>query len=171
MMKGAQKIAAAPPPPKIITNINRDRERVVNAYAGAAALPGDAARGRLLYTAVCSACHRLKNEGNEIGPDLGTVAAKPTEQLLEAILDPNRAVEQRYLAQTVTLKDGRQLLGMIAEETANSITLKLGAITEVILRGSIARSETGTKSMMPDGLESVLNQQQVADVLAWIRAK
>jgi len=171
MLKSAQKAGTAPPPPKIITNINPDREKAVKSYAGVAALAGEAARGHLLYTAVCSACHRLKNEGNEIGPDLGTVAAKPTEQLLEAILDPSRAVEQRYLAQTVTLRDGRQLLGMVAEETANSITLKLGATTEVILRSNIARSETGTKSMMPDGLESVLNPQQVADVLAWIRAK
>ena len=171
MLKGDQK-AVNTPPPKIITNISADRDKVVKAYAVVATLTGDAARGHTLYTAVCSACHRLKNEGNEIGPELSTVAGKPTEQLVEAILDPSRAVEQRYLAQTVTLKDGKQLIGMIAEETANSITLKLvGATTEVILRSQIAKTETGTKSLMPDGLESLLTPQQLADVLAWIRAK
>ncbi len=54
---------------------------------------------------------------------------------------------------------------------AQTITLKLGATTEVILRSNIAKSEAGTKSLMPDGLESILNPQQLADVLAWIRAK
>ncbi len=171
LLKGEQRASNTSPPPKIITNTNPDREKVVKAYAGVAALTGDAARGHILYTAVCSACHRLKNEGNEIGPELSTIATKPTEQLIEAILDPNRAVEMRYLAQTVTLKDGKQLVGMIAEETANSITLKLAGTTEVILRSNIAKIEAGTKSLMLDGLESILNPQQVADVLAWIRAK
>ncbi len=171
MLKGERKASNTPPPPKIVTNTNPDRDKVVKAYAGVAALTGDAARGHALYTAVCSACHRLKNEGSEIGPDLGTIAAKPTEQLLEAILDPSRAVEQRYLAHTVTLRDGKQLTGMIAEETANSITLKLGGATEVILRSTIAKNEASAKSLMPDGLESLLTPQQVADVLAWIRAK
>lgn len=156
---------------QVVTNTNPDREKVVKAYAPAATLTGDPGRGHMLYSAVCSACHRLKNEGHEIGPDLGTIAAKPAEQLIEAILDPNRAVEMRYLTQMVTLKDGRQITGMVAEETANSITLKLGASTEVILREQIAKNEKGAKSLMPDGLESVLNPQQIADVLAWIRAK
>jgi putative membrane-bound dehydrogenase-like protein len=171
MLKEAQKASSAPPPPKIVTNANPDREKIVKAYANVSTMAGDATRGHLIYTAACSACHRLKNEGNEIGPDLGTIASKPTEQLLEAILDPNRAVEMRYLTQVVTLKDGRQIIGMLAEETANSITLKLGASTEVVLRDQITKSEAGTKSLMPDGLESLLNPQQVADVLAWIRAK
>jgi putative membrane-bound dehydrogenase-like protein len=170
-LRGAQKAAAAVAPPKILSNVNPKREKVVKAYAHVATLPGDAQRGRALYTAACSACHRLKNEGNEIGPDLATVAGKPTEQLVEAILDPNRAVEMRYLAHTVTTKDGREFLGMIAEETATSLTLKLGTGTEVLLRSAIARSTPGQKSLMPDGLENVLSPQQLADVIAWMRAK
>ena len=58
---------------------------------------------------------------------------------------------------------------MIAEETANSVTLKVGTTTEVVLRSQIAKSETGTKSLMPDGLESILNPQAVADLIEWIR--
>ena len=60
---------------------------------------------------------------------------------------------------------------MIAEETVNSITLKLGGTTEVILRSNIAKTEASTKSLMPEGLESLLNPQQLADLIAWLRAK
>ena len=158
-------------PPKIITNADPDREKVVKAYAGVDKLVGDPARGHPLYTTLCAACHRLKNEGTELGPDLGTVAGKPTEQLLEAILDPGRAVEQRYLAQTITLKNGEEMTAMVAEETANSLTLKLVTGTVVVLRSNIAKRVTSTKSLMPDGLESALTPQQLADVLAWLRAK
>lgn len=156
---------------QIITNKNPDREKVVAAHAGVSKLQGDAARGHTLYLAACSACHRLKNEGNEIGPDLSTVASKPDEQLLEAILDPNRAVEQRYLSHIVRTKDGKDHVGMIAEETANSITLKLAGATELLLRADIAQKTASTKSMMPEGLESVLKPQDIADILAWMRAK
>jgi putative heme-binding domain-containing protein len=157
--------------PTMIINSNPDRDKVVKAYAAVASLIGDATRGHTLYTALCAACHRLKNEGSEIGPDLGTVASKPTEQLVEAILDPNRAVEQRYLTQTVTTKDGRELIGMICEETANSITMKLATGVEVILRTNLLSSTPGKKSLMPEGLESVLTPQLLADLLSWIRAK
>ncbi|MBK8090423.1 MAG: c-type cytochrome [Verrucomicrobiaceae bacterium] len=156
---------------QIITHQNPDRSKVVAAYAKVAQIRGDATKGHALYLAACSACHRLRNEGTEIGPDLGTVAAKPTEQLLEAILDPNRAVEQRYLAHTLRTKDGKDHIGLLAEETANSITLKLAGSTEVILRADLLKSTPGTRSLMPEGLESVLQPQDIADILAWMREK
>ena len=171
LLKADTQSGSSPAPPKIITHTNPDRDKIVKAYSQATTLTGDAKNGHALYTAVCAACHRLKNEGNEMGPDLGTIAGKPAEQLIEAILDPNRAVEQRYLTQTITTKDGRTLTGMLAEETANSITLKLAGTTEVLLSAQITKSETSSRSLMPEGLETVLNPQQLADVLAWIRSK
>ncbi len=155
----------------IITNSNPDRQKVVQQYAIAASLTGDAKRGHLLYTAVCSACHKMKNEGNEIGPDLGTVAGKPVDQIIESILDPNRAVEQRYAVQTVSTKDGKDHIGLILEENGNNITLRTGIATELILIKNIARRTSTNKSLMPDGLESALKPQDVADLIAFITAK
>lgn len=157
--------------PTIRGTVSPERTRVVAGYSGVNSLTGDPVKGRTLYLANCSACHRLKGEGIEIGPDLGTVAGKPTEQLLEAIFDPSRAVEQRYLLQTVTLRDGRNLSGLISEENANAVTVRMGATTETVLRGQIARVETGGKSIMPEGLEAVLSPQQTADLLAWMRQR
>ena len=163
--------ASAKPAPQIITNINPDRDKVVKQYAGVATLTGDAARGHALYTNVCSACHRLKNEGNEVGPDLGTVAAKPTEQLVEAILDPSRAVEERYTTQTLITKQGREITGLVLEENANSLSVRLATGVEVILHSDISKRTSTKKSLMPEGLESLLAPQHVADILAWLRAK
>ena len=171
-LKRSARTAAAAAPPPVIHHFSPDRDRIVRQYIEAAGkASGDPARGRLLHTAVCAACHRLKGEGQDIGPELGTVAAKPDEQLIEAILDPNRAVEQRYLLQSVTLKNGKLIAGLLAEETSNTITLKLAGQTEVILRADIAKIESTNRSLMPDGLESTLTPAQLADLLAWIRAK
>ncbi len=158
-------------PIQIITNHNPDRDKVVKQYAAVAGLTGDAAHGHTLYKTVCFACHKLKGEGNEIGPDLGTVAGKPTDQIVEAIMDPSRAIEARYLAQTIKLKDGREVIAMVAEETANSLTLRTAAGTEVVLKGDVLSRAGSNKSVMPDGLESILKPQDVADVIAWIREK
>ena len=163
--------SANTPTPVIITNASPDREKVVKQYAPAAQLTGDPARGHALYTNVCAACHRLKNEGTEIGPDLGMVAAKPAEQIIEAILDPNRAVESRYLTQTLSTKQGREIIGLITEETPNSLTLRTATGVETILRADITKRSATTKSLMPDGMETLLTPQHVADLLAWIRAK
>lgn len=152
------------------TNVNPDRAKVINDYAVVSIAAGNAERGHGFYLAYCSMCHRLKGEGHEAGPDLSTVAAKPTEQLLEAILDPNRAVEQRYLPQIIRLKSGRVVTGLPAEETANSITLKLGGANEVILKTDIAKQTTATHSLMPDGFETVLGSFAMADLIAWLRA-
>ncbi len=170
-LKAALKSSAGKAPVQIVTNHNPDRDKVVKQYAVVADLKGDAARGHLLYKNVCFACHKLKGEGNEIGPDLGTVAGKPTDQIVEAIMDPSRAVEVRYLAQTLKLKDGRELIAMISEETANSLTLHTATGTEVILKGDVIKRTSSTKSVMPDGLENLFKPQDIADIIAWIREK
>ncbi len=158
-------------PPQIITNLNPDREKVVQQYASVTTLTGDAARGHALFTNVCSACHRLKNEGNEVGPDLGTVVGKPTEQLVEAILDPSRAVEDRYTTQTLILKQGREITGLVLEENANSLTLRGTTGIEVIMRSDMSKRTSTNKSLMPEGLESLLAPQHIADIIAWLRVR
>lgn len=96
----------------VLTRSNPDRARVVKEYlAKVAGLEGNADRGEKVYQKACIACHQLGLAGVEVGPNLATVAAKPVEQLMEAILDPNRAVEQRNATTQVTKKDGSILAG------------------------------------------------------------
>ena len=83
------------------------------------------------------------------------------------ILDPNREVAANYIAYVIELKDGSSLSGMIAEETAGGINLKrVGAPEESILRQNIAKITSSAVSLMPEGLESALSLQDMADLLA-----
>jgi len=168
--KQSGKPAANAPAIPVIINNNPDRQKVVKKYSVAATLTGDPKRGHQFYTLICAVCHKLKGEGNEIGPDLGTIAAKPLDQLIESIMDPSRAVEQRYTVQTVTTKDGKDHIGLIIEENGNNITLRSGTATELILVKDISKRVSTNKSLMPDGLENLLKPQDVADVIAHIRA-
>jgi putative heme-binding domain-containing protein len=148
-----------------------DRAKVIAGYATVAELKGDATRGRTLFQQQCAICHRLKGEGQELGPDLGMVAAKPVDWLLTAIFDPNAAIEPRYQAQTLKLNSGVELTGLIVAETANNVTLRLpGGADQPALRSDIAGQKSLGRSLMPEGLESALSPQALADLIAALRA-
>ncbi|MCB1277664.1 PVC-type heme-binding CxxCH protein [Prosthecobacter sp.] len=157
----------------VITNNNPDRQKVVAKYvADTGRLDGDAKRGAVVFQKVCMVCHKVGDLGVEVGPDLKTVATKPREQLIEAIFDPNRAVELRNAATQVTKKDKTLVVGQLASETPGNITIRMpGGAEIVVLRTDIAELKTLTTSIMPEGLESVLTAQDVADVLTFIGGK
>jgi len=166
----------SPPSPAalpVIGSFEPDRQKIVARYLAAATLPGDAARGRrVLQRGGCIACHKYEGVGAEVGPDLATVAGKPAAQVIEAIFDPNRAVEQRYTVTTFVLHDGTAVSGLIVAETPGSVTLRMaGGMERVIRRGEIDETQQHATSIMPVGLEAVLSLQDCADLLAALRPR
>ncbi|MEM7392149.1 MAG: PVC-type heme-binding CxxCH protein, partial [Verrucomicrobiota bacterium] len=132
-----------------------DRADVIKTYRSALSLQGQAARGRDVFFKACVACHKHGHQGNEIGPDLKTVAAHSAEKLMINILDPNLDIQPGFHAYQCTLKNGEQLFGIIASETATGITLKLvDGSSKVLLRRDIARLRNLNISLMPEGLET-----------------
>ena len=78
--------------------VSTDRHKVVEDYGTARSLAGNAKNGKALFESVCSRCHHFKGVGKSIGPDLATLANKTFDSLLTAVLDPNRAGEDKYVA-------------------------------------------------------------------------
>jgi putative heme-binding domain-containing protein len=117
-------------------------------------------------------CHRLDNDGFEVGPDLlSALRNKSGEQLLNDILDPSREVDSRYLNYQITTKKGQVFSGLIAADTASSVTLRRGEKAEdTILRDQIEEVQTTGKSLMPEGLEKQLSKQDLADLVAYLQA-
>jgi putative membrane-bound dehydrogenase-like protein len=149
-----------------------DRRKVVESYRDALELKADAGRGKAVFKKNCIACHRLENEGVEVGPDLlSALRNKSREQLLADILDPSREVDPRYLNYLVTTKKGQSLSGLIAAETAASITLRRGERAEdTLLRSQIEEIQATAKSLMPEGLEAQVSKQDMADLIAYLQA-
>ena len=151
--------------------VNADRDKVVKAYQPATKLPGDPSRGAAVFSKTCVACHHFGGVGNAVGPDLASIGDKSPETLLISILDPNRAVEPRFVGYVVETNDGRTLTGVLGTETATSITLLQPSVPPVqILRTEIKSLRSTGLSLMPEGFESGLSQQDVADLIAHIRS-
>ncbi len=163
---------ASGPVPVLPKPTTADRAKVIASYAQVAELKGEAARGLTLFQQQCAICHRFHGEGQSVGPDLDMVAGKPLDWLLTAIFDPNAAIEPRYQAQILKLKNGSEFAGIVVAETANNLTLRLpGGSEQAALRSDIATQTAPGKSLMPEGLETVLRPQDLADILAVLRAK
>jgi putative membrane-bound dehydrogenase-like protein len=148
-----------------------DRQKVLRDHADVAAMKGDSGRGKAVFTRACASCHLLEGVGHAVGPDLSALANRTAAYLLMEILDPNRNVDTRYLQYTAVTKRGRSFTGILAAETATSITLReQEGRQHVLLRADLEQLTSTGKSLMPEGLEKDLTKQDLADLIAYLSA-
>ena len=148
-----------------------NRKEVIAKYEAVMSMAGDVARGEKVYETACMVCHRHLDRGNDVGPNLGTIKGWPVEQILTNVLDPNREVSPNFALYIVETNDGRTLAGLIASETAGNLTLKRAdGGTETVLRSEIKSLTSPGISLMPEGLEAVIKPQQMADLIAYLKA-
>jgi putative heme-binding domain-containing protein len=146
------------------------RSQVVESFRKSLELPGHAAIGRLVYQRACATCHRRGDEGTEMGPNLATVVEHSREKLLTNILDPNADIQPGYHAYTCLLESGEILAGLLAGETANSVTIRqINGVSRSVARREIERLQNSNQSFMPEGLEAALSPQDMADLLAFLQ--
>jgi putative membrane-bound dehydrogenase-like protein len=155
---------------ELLARIERSpRHEVVRAYQASLNLTGDAARGQAVFRHNCATCHRMHGEGHEVGPAMETVRNRGKQGILLGILDPNREVLPQYVNYVAQLKDGVAHTGIIAAETATSITLKQAENkTNVVLRDDLEELVSTGLSIMTEGLEKQIDQQAMADLLEYL---
>jgi putative membrane-bound dehydrogenase-like protein len=148
----------------------RSRADAMARYQISTTLKGDAANGGKVFTKNCTPCHLVKGQGNAVGPDLSLLRDKTPGDFLLAIIDPNAAVEPRFLAYDIETRDDRSLVGVISAESSTSLTLvQPGGIQEKILRSDISEIKATGLSLMPEGFEQSINQQELADLIAYLK--
>jgi len=169
LMNHSQSIVRATARKAFAGAASDDRQSVLTKYKSALTAVGNRTAGAAVFKKSCSACHRLDDVGNDVGADLLALTDKSVKTLLTAILDPNRAVEAKFVEYQAVTSRGLTFSGMLADETGAAITL----VEANGKRRSIARAELETlrstgRSLMPEGLEKDLSPQDVADVIAYL---
>jgi len=145
------------------------RGAAIEAYLPALRLDGNAARGAVVFAGRCATCHRLGATGTQLGPDLASVRSNGREKILVSILDPNREVSPAFVAWSAETSDGSSWSGILVREDAASVVLKGAGGTETSLaRSDLKRLSRSDRSLMPEGLESGLSQQEFADLLEYV---
>jgi putative heme-binding domain-containing protein len=141
----------------------------------AASKGGDIRRGQAVFNsprAACFSCHAIGYLGGKIGPDLTRIGQVRSERdLLEAILFPSASFARGYEPVVVTTQSGEVHTGVLRSDLSDAIVLVSGAGAEIrILRRDIADMQPGTVSIMPPGLAEQLSPQELADLLAFLKA-
>ena len=136
---------------------------------------GDVRRGHQLFTsqkAACSACHAIGYLGGRLGPDLTRIGQVRTEMdLLESIVYPSASFVRSYEPFTVVVKGGEDVTGIVRKDAPDEVILATGPETEArIARADVLEMRPGKVSLMPDGLEQALTKQELADLLAFLKA-
>ncbi len=144
----------------------RERPEVVKQFMPALRLAGDASRGRRIFIARCAPCHQAGGQGRGFGPNLAGAMVNGKEKLLEAIIEPNQEVRTDYLSYVVETKGGETLLGVVTDDNPATITLsRPNNLPAVWPRANIQLLQAQPWSFMPEGLETGLTTQDMADLL------
>jgi putative membrane-bound dehydrogenase-like protein len=151
-------------------NLPADRRKVLDNYRAALKLTSDPQRGREVFRKNCATCHRVAGIGVDVGPDIADTRTRTPEALLVDIVNPNAAIDSNYVNYTIVTRDGKTLTGLIATETASSITLKRAENqTETVLRQDIDQIQSSGVSLMPEGLEQNIPLQEMADLIDFLK--
>jgi putative heme-binding domain-containing protein len=137
------------------------------------AMAGNAAQGKTLFASTrarCSTCHKVDGVGQDIGPDLSTIArTRPRENLLESLLDPSRRIDPQQQAYTVVRLDGQSVTGMLKKRDAKEmIVVDATGKSTTIPMADVDSLDASRTSLMPDGLLRDFTPQEAADLLAFL---
>jgi putative heme-binding domain-containing protein len=134
---------------------------------------GDIERGEVVFRthtqAQCVRCHRLGQEGSNVGPDLAGIASKrDAEYLYRAVVDPSADIDEKYRTQMVLLDSDEVVQGVQIAETDEILKLanSQGEIVEVSKEEIVEVSENKV-SLMPE-IKEVLTPREVRDLVAYL---
>ncbi len=129
--------------------------------------PGDAVKGKMLFTAACAVCHKLGDIGAAVGPPLDGMGAHGPAELIIHIVDPNREVDPSFWAFNITTKKGEALQGVVTSENSSTVSLATQTGLREIAKSEIDKKENTRRSLMPEGLDA-LGPENLRDILAFI---
>lgn len=146
------------------------RKDAIEAMRPALTLEGNVSQGKTHFVALCSNCHQYGEIGQRVGPVLTEINRKSKESLLHDMLDPNAAMDTKYLNYQLRTQDGRIFTGIIEQESDTEVQLKMmGGMEITVAKAEIASLTSLGISFMPEGLEGGMEPQDMADLLAFLQ--
>ncbi|MGY8649516.1 MAG: c-type cytochrome [Verrucomicrobiia bacterium] len=131
--------------------------------------PDNLPRGRALFQRTCAQCHKLYGEGGEIGPDITGSNRNNLDYLLTNMIDPNAEIPNDYRTTILRTKDNRVLVGVIRRSEGQSVTIATPAEVVTVAKRDVAAINPQNFSMMPEGLVLALKEDELRDLIAYLR--
>ncbi len=135
-------------------------------------MKGNSISGDSLFSKNCSSCHRIKNRGMDVGPNLTQIKNKfQREALLDAIVNPNAGIVFGYEAWLITTQGGDSFFGFLVADGAQTIVIKdVSGKKHTIPTATIASRKKQSNSLMPEPSSFGLTDQNLADIAEYLLA-
>jgi putative membrane-bound dehydrogenase-like protein len=133
---------------------------------------GDATAGRAVFVGAgtCAKCHMVGGEGKAVGPDLSGIGAKLSPiAIYEAILAPSAAISHAYETWTAITDDGRSFTGLLVSQTDDGMVIRgADGVDVTLVTDEVEELVRQPVSLMPSDLATVLTEQELVDLVAWL---
>jgi putative heme-binding domain-containing protein len=130
--------------------------------------PGNPVAGQQVFTKTCAQCHTIYGQGGNVGPDLTGVGRENLDAVLTNLLDPSLVIGAPYLVYDVRTKGGDMISGILVEKSDKQVVVKDQTKQTAIPMSEVKKITVESISMMPEGLEKTMTEQEFVDLVAFM---
>jgi putative heme-binding domain-containing protein len=153
--------------------ISADKQVQIDAYKriyfAGGSTPGNAMEGRAVFVRACQQCHVLFGTGGAVGPDITGSDRSNLDYLLQNIVDPNAVIPHDYRSTEIETTDGRVITGIVKERQGDALKVTTATETMLVANDTIESEHQGELSMMPEDLLLPFTDQEIRDLLYYLR--
>jgi len=131
---------------------------------------GDPGRGRGVFSRICQQCHTLFEAGGKVGPELTGSNRGDLDYVLQNVIDPNAIIPNDYRTSNLETTDDRVITGIVTRQDQNAVTIVVPGEELIVPRNEIKSLTQGELSMMPEGLLQSMTEQEVRDLVAYLKS-
>ncbi len=155
---------------EVVTPEPDEAQKSLLTVKGVLALEGDAERGKMTATR-CVMCHEIGGMGVQFGPPLdGWGKTQTSEVIARSIVEPSADIAHGFDGAELVTKEGRTIHGLLVQEGNPTIVTSMGGLTQIIPRNKIAKDKKMDRSMMLSAAQLGMTEQDVADLVAYLKA-
>ncbi len=90
---------------------------------------------------------------------------------MRSIAEPSADIAHGFAGHELTLKDGTVIHGLILADADPVIIMSTGAITQTVPKNRIVSKKPLGRSLMLSAEQMGMGQQELADIIAFLRTK
>jgi len=119
---------------------------------------------------ICQQCHTLFDVGGKVGPELTGSNRGDVDYVLQNVIDPNAIIPNDYRTSNLETTDDRVITGIVTRQDPNAVTIVVPGEELVVPRNEIKSLTQGELSMMPEGLLQAMTDEEVRDLVAYLKS-
>lgn len=134
-------------------------------------LSPDLDNGMQLFNLHCSICHKFKQVGQLVGPQLDGIANRGQMRLIEDIINPSLNLDVAFQARMIELDSGELLTGLFKNTNGRQrVFVDVQGKEFSVDSESIVEESVLSQSLMPPSFSQILTKQEMANLVGFLMA-